>query len=153
MVGSIYSTIGLSAGSCLAFVIGRRLGRPIVEKLVSRKVLEKFDFLTDYRGALLAFVFFSIPGFPKDYMCYLLGLSPLRLRTFFFVATVGRIPGTIMLSAQGASLYDERYGLFFALLLVALAAGAVLAFYREPIRLALQRKADRPGRPGETPEA
>ena len=152
LVGSIYSTIGLSAGSCLAFVIGRWFGRPFVEKLVSRRVLEKFDFLTDYRGALLAFVFFSIPGFPKDYLCYLLGLSPLRLRTLFFIATVGRIPGTIVLSAQGASLYDERYGLLFALLLVALTAGAVLAFYREPIRLALQRKANRSERPEETPK-
>jgi uncharacterized membrane protein YdjX (TVP38/TMEM64 family) len=152
LVGSIYSTIGLSAGSCLAFIIGRWLGRPFVEKLVSRKVLDKFEFLTGYRGALLAFVFFSIPGFPKDYMCYLLGLSPLRLRTLCCVATVGRIPGTIMLSAQGASLHDGRYGLLFVLLLVAFAVGAVLAFYWEPIRLALQRKADRQRRPGETPE-
>jgi uncharacterized membrane protein YdjX (TVP38/TMEM64 family) len=126
----------------MCFFLGRWLGRPFVERLMSRAVLDKFDFLVANRGAFFAFIFFSIPGFPKDYMCYLLGLSPLRTGTFLIVATLGRIPGTLMLSLQGANLYDERYDL-----LVGIFAGVFVLFllawyFAEPIRLWLRSKAE-----------
>ncbi|MEK6711805.1 MAG: TVP38/TMEM64 family protein [Nitrospinota bacterium] len=139
----VYSTIGLSAGSWACFFIGRWLGRPFVERLMSRAVLDKFDFLVMGRGALLAFVFFSIPGFPKDYMCYLLGLSPLRTGTFLIVATLGRVPGTLMLSLQGANLYEERYGLLVGIFAGALVLGLFFAYFGESIRIWLRKKAER----------
>ena len=135
-----YSTVGLSAGSWLAFLLGRWLGRPFVEKLMSRAVLDKFDFLISSRGTLFAFIFFSIPGFPKDYMCYLLGLSPMRTGTFLFVATVGRVPGTVMLSLQGANLYQERYGLLAGIFVGALLLILLCGYFAEPIRLWLRGK-------------
>ncbi|MBI3127967.1 MAG: TVP38/TMEM64 family protein [Candidatus Tectomicrobia bacterium] len=139
---TVYSTVGLSLGSWICFLLGRWLGRPFVEKLISRAVLDKFDFLVAGRGAFLAFVFFSIPGFPKDYMCYLLGLSPLSTRTFLLVATFGRIPGTIMLSLQGANLYDERYDLVAGIFIGALVVILLFWYFAEPIRLWLRRKAE-----------
>ncbi len=145
-LAAAYSTVGLTLGSWLAFAIGRRLGRPFVERLMSRKVLDKFDFLIGHRGALLAFVFFSIPGFPKDYMCYLLGLSPLRTRTFLLVSLFGRIPGTIVLGLQGANLYEEKYGLFFGILVVLIVGAVVIAYAREPLRLWLRAKSEAKGR-------
>ncbi len=144
-VSTIYSTIGLTLGSYLAFSIGRWLGRPFVEKLMSRKVLDKFDFLLASKGAVFAFVFFAIPGFPKDLMCYLLGLSPLRTRSFVLVAAVGRIPGTVVLGLQGANLYDERYGLFFTLLVGIIVVGAVAGYFQDPIREWLRGKAEKSG--------
>ncbi len=137
---SVFSTIGLTLGSLLAFWIGRRLGRPFVEKLIPPKVLEKFDFLIESRGALFAFIFFSIPGFPKDYMCYLLGLSPLRTSVFALVAFAGRIPGTIMLGVQGAGLYEERYGLVVGLLVVAVVAGAAAIYFQDSLLAWIRRK-------------
>lgn len=142
-VATLYSTIGLTLGSYLAFAIGRWLGRPFVEKLVSRTVLDKFDFLMSSRGAMFAFIFFSIPGFPKDYMCYLLGLSPLSTRAFVFVSTLGRIPGTFVLGLQGANLYNERYVLFFSLLIGIVILGGLAGYYRESIRKWLRRRAKR----------
>lgn len=140
-VATFYSTIGLTLGSYLAFAIGRWLGRPFVEKLVSRTVLDKFDFLIANQGALFAFIFFSIPGFPKDYMCYILGLSPLRTRSFLFVAAVGRIPGTIVLGLQGANLYNEQYGLFFTIFIVIILLAVIFGYYKDTIRKWLRRKA------------
>ncbi len=144
-VATIYSTVGLTLGSYLAFAIGRWLGRPFVEKLIPRPVLEKFDFLVSNKGALFAFIFFSIPGFPKDYMCYLLGLSPLSVRTFMIVATIGRIPGTLVLGLQGANLYNERYELFFILMIGILIAGALAAYFKETILEWVRGRADRAG--------
>lgn len=139
----VYSTAGLTIGSWISFFLGRWLGRPFVEKLMSRSVLDRFDFLVARRGAPLAFIFFSIPGFPKDYMCYLLGLSPLRTGTFLIVAAVGRLPGTVMLSLQGANLYEEKYGLLTAIFAAALVLCLLCGYFAEPIRLWLRGKVER----------
>ncbi len=147
-VATLYSTVGLSLGSYLAFAIGRWLGRPFVEKLMSRTVLEKFDFMVSSNGALFAFIFFSIPGFPKDYMCYLLGLSPLSTRTFVIVALLGRIPGTLVLGLQGANLYNERYELFIILMIGILIAGALAAYFKETILEWVRGRAGGSGREG-----
>jgi len=50
-----------------------------------------------------------IPGFPKDVLCYLLGLSRMRLTTFLVLSTLGRMPGTFLLTLQGASIRSEQY--------------------------------------------
>lgn len=140
-LSTLYSTIGLTAGSYLAFAIGRWLGRPFVERLMPRKVIDKFDFLVQHKGALFAFIFFSIPGFPKDYMCYLLGLSPIRMRTFLIVAFLGRIPGTFVLGLQGANLYEERYGMLFGIFIVLLIGLVLFACLKDRIHGWMQKKA------------
>jgi uncharacterized membrane protein YdjX (TVP38/TMEM64 family) len=80
-----------------------------VERFVSQEVLHKFDFLTTNTGATICFLLFLIPGFPKDYLCYLLGLSRMKLGTFLLVSIIGRIPGTYLLTVQGAKFRNEEY--------------------------------------------
>ena len=107
--GFILSTVGLAIGSWVAFELASILGRPFVERFVSQEVLHKFDFLTTNTGATLCFLLFLIPGFPKDYLCYLLGLSRMKLSTFLIVSIIGRIPGTYFLTMQGAKFRNEEY--------------------------------------------
>ena len=71
--GLAYSTIGLTLGSLLAFLISRRLGMPFVSRFVGQETLQKFDHLMRRQGALFSFIIFIIPGTPKDYFCLLLG--------------------------------------------------------------------------------
>jgi uncharacterized membrane protein YdjX (TVP38/TMEM64 family) len=80
-----------------------------VEKFVNQNLVKKFAFLTTGTGATLCFLLFLIPGFPKDVLCYLLGLSRMRLRTFLVLSTLGRMPGTFLLTLQGASIRSQRY--------------------------------------------
>lgn len=107
--GFILSTLGLTLGSWVAFELASILGRPFVEKFVKKEILEKFNFLTTNTGATICFLLFILPGFPKDYLCYILGLSWMKLGTFLIVSTIGRIPGTYLLSLQGASIRDQEY--------------------------------------------
>ena len=107
--GFILSSVGLTLGSWVAFELASILGRPFVERFVSQEVLHKFDFLTTNTGATLCFLLFLIPGFPKDYLCYLLGLSRMKLGTFLMVSIIGRIPGTYLLTMQGAKFRSEEY--------------------------------------------
>jgi len=122
-IGFILSTIGLTLGSWIAFELASILGRPFVERFVKQEVLHKFDFLTTNTGAAICFLMFVFPGFPKDYLCYLLGLSRMRLTTFLIVSAIGRLPGTYLLAMQGASIRNQQY---YAALFVAVLSAAVL---------------------------
>lgn len=113
--GFVLSTVGLTLGSWVAFELSSILGRPFVRRFVSKEALEKFDFVTTNTGTLLCFLLFVFPGFPKDYVCYLLGLSRMRLNRFLIVSTIGRLPGTYLLTVQGASLRSQDYTTAFAI--------------------------------------
>lgn len=104
-----YSTLGLTLGSMAAFLASRLVGLPLVKLVVTEATLEKFHFVTEPRGAIATFVLFVIPGFPKDLLCYLLGLSPMKFLTFVVVCGIGRIPGTLMLSFTGAAIFEENW--------------------------------------------
>jgi len=107
--GFVLSTLGLTLGSWLVFELARILGRPFVERVVSKSMLDRFDFLSKQSGAVVCFVLFAFPGFPKDALSYLLGVSRMRFATFMVVSTFGRMPGTYVLSLQGATLRNEDY--------------------------------------------
>ncbi len=70
---------------------------------------------------------------PKDYFCYLLGLSPLHVLTFFVISTVGRIPGTLLLTMQGQAIRSENYRAFFVVLGLALLFLVIALIYRERV--------------------
>lgn len=131
--GLVYSTIGLTIGSCAAFGLGRWLGHHFARRLVTPQTYEMFVFLTRSQGKLITFLLFLIPGFPKDFLCYILGASPLSFGVFMLLSTVGRIPGTWFLSMQGKQVRTAHYGSFFTLVLVLCAGLFLLYLYREPL--------------------
>jgi uncharacterized membrane protein YdjX (TVP38/TMEM64 family) len=136
----LYSTIGLTVGSVLAFLAARIIGLPLVKLAVTQATLEKFHFLTERRGTFIATLLFVIPGFPKDILCYILGLSPMRFITFALVCTLGRIPGTVMLSYCGCAVYDENWTSLVVVSVVCVITIAVLFLMNGRIELWLHRK-------------
>lgn len=131
--GLAYSTIGLTLGSLFAFLFSRRLGMPFVRRFVGQETMRKFDHLMERQGALFSFIFFLIPGLPKDYFCYLLGLSPMHIFTFLLISTLGRFPGTVLLTIQGQAVRSENYRGFFLILGSALILIVLTVIYRDRI--------------------
>jgi uncharacterized membrane protein YdjX (TVP38/TMEM64 family) len=113
--GVVYSTIGLTLGSWLAFTLARLVGRPLVEAVVSPETIQRYDYIMKHKGLFLAFLLFIIPGFPKDYLCYLLGLGHMGLVSFLIVSTVGRLLGTVMLTLGGSFFCNRQYWELFML--------------------------------------
>lgn len=107
--GLLYSTVGLSIGSWLAFSFSRWLGRPMVERIVKPSIINRFDYLMAHKGAFIAFLLFLFPGFPKDYLCYILGLGHMRLLEFMIISTAGRFFGTALLTWQGNLAREKNY--------------------------------------------
>ncbi len=114
-MGVVLSTIGLTIGSFLAFSLSRFFGRPLTERFVDAKTMERFDYLLHHKGAFLVFLLFLIPGFPKDYLCYILGLGHLTTLEFLSIATTGRLLGTMLLTLGGSFLRNHQYYRFFLL--------------------------------------
>jgi uncharacterized membrane protein YdjX (TVP38/TMEM64 family) len=132
-LGLLYSTIGLTLGSVGAFLIARWLEEHYVKRWIPAEILQKFDFLMERQGALISFVLFIFPGFPKDYLCFVLGLSRMPFKLFLLICTVGRIPGTLMLNLQGAKVYQGDYYSTLIILGLCLVLIVVLAYYREAV--------------------
>lgn len=129
--GFLYSTIALSLGSMLNFGIGRILGERYVRRWISEDKYTRFDSLLRQKGLLVIFFLFVFPGFPKDWLCLFLGLSTLPLRVLVFLAAVGRMPGTLLLSLQGHFLFEQNYLLLGGLLGLSLLVGLAAFYYRD----------------------
>jgi uncharacterized membrane protein YdjX (TVP38/TMEM64 family) len=108
-LGLGYSMLGLTAGSLLAFGVGRWLGAAFVQRLVSPAAWVRLGFVVEAEGAILCFLLYLIPGLPKDLLCYLFGLSPMPFWLFAVASTLGRLPGTWVLSAEGATTASGHY--------------------------------------------
>jgi uncharacterized membrane protein YdjX (TVP38/TMEM64 family) len=108
-LGVTLSTLGLVFGSYLAFVISRAYGRPFVECCVSKSVMDRFNYVIHHKGIFLIFLLFLLPGFPKDYLCFLLGLGDMSTREFLVVSSVGRVFGTILLTLGGGFIRYHEY--------------------------------------------
>jgi len=133
IMGVILSTIGLAIGSLIAFGIARKFGLRFVERVVKKEYIDKFNNFITHKGMNITFVLFLVPGFPKDSLCYLLGLTHMRIIDLIFMNVFGRLPGTLMLTLQGNALRNGRYQQFFWLLIISIALIAILYFTRNYI--------------------
>ncbi len=132
-LGLLLSTLGLTLGSFLAFSLSKTFGRPFVDKFVSKTTLDKYDYLLHHKGAFLVFILFLIPGFPKDILCYVLGLGHLSKKDFLLISTVGRFSGTALLTFGGSFLRQHQYYRFSVLLGVAIVMVFLAMVYKEKL--------------------
>jgi uncharacterized membrane protein YdjX (TVP38/TMEM64 family) len=125
--GFFYSMVGLLLGSWVAFSLARFFEKWAVEKFVSDQARKKFDYLFGHEGIIFSFLLFLIPGFPKDALCYILGLTPMHLGIFLIISTIGRVPGTLMATLQGAKAFNHQYKIF--MILLGISVLVILVFY------------------------
>jgi uncharacterized membrane protein YdjX (TVP38/TMEM64 family) len=138
-LGIILSTVGLILGSWIAFSLSRYFGRPFVEKFVRKETMDRYDYLLHHKGAFLVFLLFLIPGFPKDYLCYILGLGHLGTKEFLLISTVGRFLGTALLTLGGDYIRHQQYYRFFVLSGLAIIIIMLSMVYKDKIEKVFQK--------------
>jgi uncharacterized membrane protein YdjX (TVP38/TMEM64 family) len=131
--GTVYSLIGLVAGSMVAFLLGSWLEHRFLARWVPQPIIDRFHKLAESKGLVISLIIFVLPYFPKDYFCILLGMSEMSLGLFLFVIIIGRLPGALMFSLQGAQVYKGEYYHFFILGGLYLVAAFVLFMYRQKL--------------------
>lgn len=110
--GMVLSVIGAAFGSVLAIFLSRRYGRPLVERFVRDSAMERFDSITEKTGYTPFLVLFIFPGFPDDALCFIVGLTKLDWKNLAIIASLGRIPGILMLTTTGHSIAEANLALF-----------------------------------------
>ena len=145
-LGIVLSTIGLTLGSWAAFSLSRVFGKPFVEKFVKKETVARYDYLLHHKGAFLVFLLFLIPGFPKDYLCYILGLGHLTIREFLVISTTGRFMGTVLLTLGGDYIRHHQYYRFSLLLGIAVVVVLLSMAYKDKIERLLKRLHSRTSR-------
>jgi uncharacterized membrane protein YdjX (TVP38/TMEM64 family) len=104
--GMLYSWIGLVLGTTMAMGMARYAGRPVVEHLVGRKILDRVDRAAAGRGLSFFFLFFLIPGLPDDVLCFVAGFTALPLRALVPISAFARIPGLLGSAWLGAEAHS-----------------------------------------------
>lgn len=139
ILGVAYSTVGLTMGSWIAFGLSRTFGRPFVEKFVSPSAMARFDYLLHARGAFLVFMIFLLPCFPKDYLCYILGLGHLSTLEFLVIGGTGRLFGTILLTLGGNFIRLHQYGKFSILVGIGLTVVLIAMAYKDKLEASFKK--------------
>ncbi len=140
VLGTLYSIIGLSLGSLIAFFLARWLGQPFVEKVASPATIQKYDYFIEHKGLPVIFILFFIPGFPKDILSYIIGLSRLKASTFILLCATGRLTGTIMLSLSGSYARSNHTGAMATVIAIGVAITIIGYWQHERILLLLNGK-------------
>jgi uncharacterized membrane protein YdjX (TVP38/TMEM64 family) len=84
------------------FYLARYAGRPLVERFVPAKHLDKWTRTAGEKGTVFFLLAFVIPPVPSDILIYVAGLSEIEGRRFFVANFFGRMPMIILLTLVGA---------------------------------------------------
>jgi len=109
-LGTLYSIVGITIGSVIAFYISRALGLSLLRIFISQENLEKFSFLINKPKSKAAiFILLLIPGIPKDIFSYIAGITPINPLTFFVISTTARLPSLLVSCYIGANMQQGKY--------------------------------------------
>lgn len=138
-LGTLYTMIGAALGFTLIFVLARKLGRPFVEYFVDEKLLRKFDYIAESRGTFVLFLIFLLPAFPDDVICYIAGLTNIKIRTLVLISLAGRLPGNILLSLTGSGVAESNTTLVSVIVGFMVVVGIVGFWQRKKIEAFVKR--------------
>jgi uncharacterized membrane protein YdjX (TVP38/TMEM64 family) len=138
--GTALSLAGITLGASFNFVIARLLGVPFVNALFSTERVEQARrVIASPKARLSFFLFFLIPGIPKDILCYVAGLSTIKLPVFLVFSTMGRVPGIIGSALIGDAAADSRWILAGTIFFLATVLFVLGFFFREKIQRLLEQ--------------
>lgn len=135
--GGLLSWISAMAAALMCFYIATNLGRPIVERLVSRKGLLLAEQFFEKYGVHAIIFARLIPIVPFDPISYGAGLTRMPIRNFVLSTGLGMLPGTIAYSWLGENLEHTYTWILGATGLLILVFGSLL------FRLYIRRKLEK----------
>lgn len=116
-----YGLVGLALGAFVALNLSRRIGRPLILRLVSPKAWAEWELLVGIKSLWLWGVIFFVLN--VDFAVVAAGLSGLSLRQLWLTAMIARVPWLVASAWFGEILLVSDTVMFLALL--GLVGGAV----------------------------
>ena len=106
VMGALITQISTVIASQLAFLLARRYGRPLVDRMAPAHIIDHWNKLAERQGGLFFFFSFILPIFPNDLMSFIAGLSAIKPRKFFLANFFGRLPCAIFVTLIGSHGFE-----------------------------------------------
>ena len=137
LLGSILCSIGVLLGSYFSFFIGKIFGFKLVSWVVGKNNALKYADIINKRGKFFLIIAFLLPLFPDDILCLIAGITTMKFKYFFSIATITRPIGVICMSYFGGGyiIPFTGWGLFVwpFVLIIAIIAVVVSTKYQPQI--------------------
>lgn len=101
--GTLLVSFASTTGATLAFLFSRYLFRDTIQRRFGNR-LEKFNAALEKEGAFYLFTLRLIPAVPFFVLNLVMGLTPIRVWTYWWVSQVGMLAGTMVYVYAGASV-------------------------------------------------
>ncbi len=102
--GFILSFAAIFLGSLGAFLLGKKFGRPLVERIAGKDIVKKYMDTVSSRQRILLILMFVFPFFPDDILCLIAGLSALNLPSFALIVILTRPWGLLFSALVGSGI-------------------------------------------------
>ncbi|WHY87827.1 TVP38/TMEM64 family protein [Neobacillus novalis] len=116
--GAVLSWSSAMAGAVLCFYLAKMLGRPVVEKMVTKKALNWWDQFFEKYGKHAVFIARLVPIVSFDLVSYAAGVTSISFWQFFWATGIGQLPATILYSYLGQNATSTVKILFFIFTIV-----------------------------------
>ena len=103
--GLVLVSFASTTGATVAFLLSRFVLRDVVQHRFGER-LARFNDELEREGAFYLFTLRLIPLVPFFVINLVMGLTPIRTRTFWWVSQLGMLPGTAVYVYAGASMPD-----------------------------------------------
>ena len=119
--GTLFCLVAETIGSVIVIILVRKFGRRLVESLYPRDKIDSLPILSDSkkRNAFI-FLLFVIPGTPKDFITYIIGLTKVSIPMYILLTFFARIPSIITSTFAGSSIGEGK--LFQAAIIMVITA-------------------------------
>ncbi|RXT14028.1 TVP38/TMEM64 family protein [Ammoniphilus sp. CFH 90114] len=135
--GGLLSWSSAMLGAALCFFIARSLGRPAVEKLVSKSAIEMTDKFFQQYGKQSILVSRLLPFISFDVVSYAAGLTSMRFWGFWIATGIGQAPATILYSYLGQTASGSVKILFW-IFIVTICLAVIISAWKKKSSLAKQ---------------
>ena len=102
--GTLLSWSSAMVGAAICYAIARVLGRPAVERLVSKRALAAADRFFQRYGSHSVLIARLIPVVSFDVVSYIAGTTSISFTSFLVATGIGQLPATILYSILGQKL-------------------------------------------------
>jgi len=131
--GAVLSWCSAMAGAVLCFYLAKIMGRPVVEKVVTKKALKWWDQFFEKYGKHAVFIARIVPIVSFDLVSYAAGVTSISFWQFFWATGLGQLPATILYSYLGQNA-TSTVKILFTIFTILIALGVIGMMLRPKFR-------------------
>lgn len=132
--GLLTCMLGCLIGSMIVYFLSLKIGKSFIKLFLKEKDFNEVKFLkNEKRVEELVFIFYFIPGTPKDIITYLAPYTKIKPLKFFIISTFARIPSIITSTWAGSSISKNNWGLTIGVFLGTFLIALLGLFIRQKI--------------------